>query len=71
MFDQLKGPNRSYKAALPGMRDHQMLANAARRSGNVRSEALMYHNQGILYDNVADWKNSIKCYKRFVRIARR
>ena len=47
MFQKLKGPNRKYKEALPGMKDHQMLAHASRRSGNSKGEGHMYYNQGI------------------------
>lgn len=64
LMHKLKGSNRTYTKALPGIEDFQMLARSSRRSKNAQKEAVAHLGQAILYDNKEDYMNSIRCYTR-------
>jgi len=48
--------------------DSKMLAHACRRAGKIRLEGLAYYKMGVLMDNMRDYKNAIKPYKKFLSI---
>jgi len=51
--------------------DSRMLAQACRRAGKIRLEGLAYYKIGVLNDNMRDYKNAIKQYKKFLSICLR
>jgi len=50
------------------LQDSKMLAHACRRAGKIRLEGLAYYKMGVLLDNMRDYRNGIKQYKKFLSI---
>jgi len=56
----------SDKASAERMRDYALLAHSARRAGQPSTAGVQAFKQGVLFDNVADYAQAIKCYKHFL-----
>lgn len=65
-----KAPRRNVgggeKASAERLRDFAMLAHSARRAGQPNTAGVQAFKQGLLFDNVADYSQAIKCYKHFL-----
>lgn len=60
MFGRLKGPNREYSAARPGLRDYQMLVEASKRAGDRKKQMVAHYCQGVMYDNMGEHRMAIR-----------
>lgn len=70
LFEKCKSENREYDEKYPHKEDYKLVADSALRAGKAQSVIRAQFKIALLLDNKRDFVNSIKEYKKLIKIAK-